>query len=408
MDPEEKIKLRPLMLMITQVEGRDYIVAQDQTREAAPVMLPAELEPFLRMLDGTRSIRDMQVELTRAMGGKLVPIDEITKIIEELDSNLLLDSPRYRETVELDKRFWKQIRLRKPFHAGQAYPTEPDELAEMLDGFYRDPSGPKENAGDESAFVRGVLAPHIDVKSGGPTFAWAYNSLKSQPRAELFVLLGTAHNQTAGPISISRKDYATPLGIPDTDNEFIDRLTDTYSPPWLMDDMVHRTEHSIEFQAVFLKHLLGDDTAKVVPILIGGFSDYVQSRSSPSEDKQIAEFLDAFQKVVDKDERTITYIVGGDLAHIGPRYGHPEPVLPADIEACKAKDVEMLDAAAKGAEEFFDYVAAEGDRRNICGMPPMYIMLKLIEKAEGTVLHHSHWFDESTRSAVTFAAMLFT
>jgi len=373
-------------------------------------MLPAQLEPLLRLLDGNNTLRDIQVEMTRASGGQIVSIDDITRILDELDSHLLLDSPRFRETVELEARFWKQSALRKPFHAGQGYPAEPDELAGMLDAFYSDPSVQKEaeDTGEKAPFVRGLLAPHIDIKNGGLTFARAYSALRSRPETELFVIFGTAHGHTPGPVSISRKDYVTPVGIAETDTGFIDRLTDAFSPPWLMDDTVHRAEHSIEFQTIFLKHILGrDDKTKVVPVLVGGFSEFVQSRSSPSEQEDIGKFLEAFHKVAKEDSRKITYIVGGDLAHIGPRYGDTDAVLPTDIDACKAKDTEMLDAAAKGAEEFFDYVAAEGDRRNICGMPPLYIMLKLIEWDDSNVLRLSHWFDDSTRSAVTFAAMTF-
>jgi len=406
MNEEEKPRLRPILFMRTEMEGKEYILAQDETRRAQPVLLPSELEPVLRLLDGNNTLRDIQAELIRARGGQLVSYDEVKNIVEQLDTHMLLDSERFRETQELELRFWKAFNLRKPSHSGQAYPDEPGELVRMLDGFY---SGLEPDPAErDGGFVKGLLAPHIDIRSGGETFARAYRELSGGPRAELCVILGTAHEHTPGPVSISRKDYLTPLGVARTDNEFIDRLVERYGPDWLMDDTSHRFEHSIEFQLIFLQHILGAENMQpVVPVLVGGFSEYVESGRSPAEDEKIGEFIDAFRKTVEEDGRKVTYIVGGDLAHIGPRYGDSHPVLPDDIKSCSEKDMEMLEKACWGAEEFFGYVAGEGDRRNICGMPPLYLMLKLLDRPGGRVIHHSHWLDDSTRSAVTFAAMVY-
>ncbi len=406
MSEEENPRLRPILFMKTKMEGKDYILAQDRTRQAQPVLLPSALEPILRLLDGNHSLRDIQMELTRAQGGQLVSFDEVKNIVEQLDSHMLLDSERFRETQELERRFWEGCRLRKPFHSGQAYPDDPDELMKMLDGFYSGlDSDPVIREGE---FVRGLLAPHIDIRSGGPTFARAYRELSGEPRAGLYVILGTAHDYTPGPVSISPKDYLTPLGVARTDNDFIDRLACKYNPDWLMDDTSHKTEHSIEFQLIFLQHLLGSgDMPPVVPVLAGGFSEYVEGGSSPADDERVARFIEAFKETAEEDGRKITYIVGGDLAHIGPRYGDSHKVLPDDIKTCSEKDMQMLEKACEGAEEFFECVAGEGDRRNICGMPPLYLMLKLIDGAKGEIISNSHWFDESTGSAVTFAAMVY-
>lgn len=406
MSEDDKPRLRPILFMKTRVEGKEYILAQDQTRRAQPVLLPVALEPVLRLLDGNHTLRDIQMELIRARGGQLVSFDEVKKMVEQLDSHMLLDSERFRETRELDRKFWEGFRLRKPFHSGRAYPDEPDELVRMLDGFY---SGlDSQPLVGEGEFVRGLLAPHIDISSGGPTFARAYRELSGEPRAGLYVILGTAHDYTPGPVSISRKDYLTPLGVARTDNDFLDRLTERYNPHWLMDDTSHEAEHSIEFQLIFLQHMLGaENMPPVVPVLAGGFSEYLENGRSPAGDERIGGFLEAFRKTVEEDERKVTYIVGGDLAHIGPRYGDSHPVLPDDIKSCSEKDMQMLEKACEGAEEFFSFVAGEGDRRNICGMPPLYLMLKLLDGAVGEVIHSSHWFDDSTRSAVTFAAMVY-
>ncbi len=72
------------------------------------------------------------------------------------------------------------------------------------------------------------------------------------------MILGTSH-YGAGPelFSATRKNYATPFGAVETDGAFVDRLAARYSGDLFADEMLHRGEHSIEFQALFLAYALG-------------------------------------------------------------------------------------------------------------------------------------------------------
>ena len=48
------------------------------------------------------------------------------------------------------------------------------------------------------------------------------------------------------------------------------------------DELTHRTEHSIEFQVVFLQYLLGGRREfSIVPILVGSFHDLMESGDRP-------------------------------------------------------------------------------------------------------------------------------
>lgn len=395
-----------MMLMRTQAEGKKVIVVQDPERVANTVMLPGDLESTLLMLDGQNTLRDIQAALTRRMGGQIVPINDVKKLMFELDSNLLLDSPRFHETIDLAAHFWRVFRIRQPAHAGQAYEKDPKKLAKMLDGFYESDDGPGKPS-KKGKFVRGLLAPHIDIKSGGPTFAWAYREIAQSPAADLYVILGTAHHPSPGPFSMSLKDYMTPLGIMPTDTDFAGQLTKKYSPKWLTHDAVHRGEHSIEFQVVFLQHALGPESKAMALPILAGFGRPANETPPPWENEDITGFLDALEETAKESGKRITYIVGGDLAHIGPRYGDSDNVIPSDLEACSEKDHAMLEIAAKGdSRGFYKFIADEEDRRNICGISPLYAMLRMIEGHKGKMLRYDHWNDQSTHSAVTFAGMV--
>lgn len=395
-----------MMLMRTEQQGKNYIVAQDPEGVSNTIMLPGDLEPILLMLDGKNSLRDIQVVLTRQSGGQIVPIDDVRKLMIELDTNLLLDTPRFRETREINEFVWNSFRLRKPFHAGQAYDKEPEKLKRMLDGFYTDDEGPG-RPGENGKFVKGLLAPHIDLKSGGPVFAWAFAQIAASEPADLYVIFGTAHHHSPGPFSVTNKDYMSPIGILPTDDEMIGLIKKRFSPDWMMVDAVHQSEHSIEFQAIFLQHVLGAESKATVLPILAGFGHPVGETPPPWMDEDVTNFLDALNGAIEESGKKVTFIVGGDLAHIGPRYGNENPVLPSDLESCSEADHKMLQIAAKGdSKEFFKFILEEKDARSICGMPPLYAMLRLIEGSEGKLLSYNYWMDEQTRSAVTFASMV--
>jgi hypothetical protein len=62
--------------------------------------------------------------------------------------------------------------------------------------------------------------------------------------------------------------------------------------------------------------------------------------------------------------------------------------------------------AGKG-EGFFQRIASIQDRRRICGLPAIYTALALFQPGKGELLKWSCWYDPSTGSAVSFAAMAF-
>ncbi|HEX9949374.1 MAG TPA: hypothetical protein VGB29_04390, partial [Thermodesulfobacteriota bacterium] len=89
----------------------------------------------------------------------------------------------------------------------------------------------------------------------------------------------------------------------------------------------------------------------------------------------------------------------------------------------KAKDLEMLGYVQElKAEEFYQFILREKDRRNICGLPPLYALLHLIKArtavggpdqrvtyglAKGALLNYQQWHDSQGKGAVTFASMAF-
>jgi hypothetical protein len=66
------------------------------------------------------------------------------------------------------------------------------------------------------------------------------------------------------------------------------------------------------------------------------------------------------------------------------------------------KFVEKVDA-----EGFYHCLCREKDRRRVCGLPPIYILLQSINAREGKLLKYSQSMDSATQSAVSFASLAF-
>ena len=97
-------------------------------------------------------------------------------------------------------------------------------------------------------------------------------------------------------------------------------------------------------------------------------------------------------------------LASADLAHVGPRFGDSRPMTPGQLREVADADREMLAAVEAGdAEALFRAVARDGDRRRICGLPPIYAMLRILAGTQGRLLRYSLWPDP--QGTVTFATV---
>src|SRR6185295_10849844 len=122
------------------------------------------------------------------------------------------------------------------------------------------------------------------------------------------------------------------------------------------DEIHHRTEHSIEFQAVWLRHVYGASSPPVLPVLCGSLHRSVEQKRSPRQDPGVRDFLDALVKLT-KGKRVLV-LAGADLGHVGPRFGdEPWAVDGPEVRTLEESDRRCMDAAARGdAEGFFSAI----------------------------------------------------
>jgi MEMO1 family protein len=400
-------RLRPVEAFPVQMENQDYICVRDPESFAEqPLFLNKALVFLVSRMDGNHSLRDIQDDYARATGENLA-IEEIEALVIQLDEHRYLDGPSFRNFYESLIREYKNASSRPAHNAGSAYEESPDALTAQIQGCFAHPEGPGNDfAPDLSRPLRGLVAPHIDFARGGPTYAHAYRALAEHPGADTFIIFGTGHTMMPQRFSIGSKDYETPLGPAKVDGDFVSRLSARLKNNYA-DEFCHRSEHSIEFQAVFLRYILGGRKSfKIVPILINSFHDIYTEGRTASEDLEIQTVVEAIRETMDECQGRICVVAGADLAHVGRRFGDSLGPTGYSLREVEREDSHFLDLVAAGdAEGVFRSIAVDNDRRRVCGFPPIYMTLRCIDRPEGKLLQYRQWSDLAAGAAVTYAAL---
>jgi hypothetical protein len=212
-----------------------------------------------------------------------------------------------------------------------------------------------------------------------------------------------------GPFALTRKNYLTPFGLVETDVGLAEGIAQAAGMDGLGDELSHRSEHSIEVQLPLLSVVCGGtDRFRLLPITCNSFHPFIEDGGSPADDPQIGAFVTALKGLLSAMEDKVLFIASGDLAHVGRRFGSPLPLDGVLLSSVIAKDKEMLTRVESGdGEGFFDFIRDEQDNRHVCGLPPIYVLSKVLDGREGKLIDHCHWFDRQEGSAVTFAGLVF-
>jgi AmmeMemoRadiSam system protein B len=390
-----------------EANGRKLLGLRDPAGFSDSVLLlPLPLLDIVSLFDGEHTVLDIQAAYMRRHG-ELLFRERLEEIIGMLDEHGFLDSPRFAERRCQIEETFRQSPTRPAIHAGKAYAGEGEALRAQVDGFFALPDGPGAPGPFSARPLRAVIAPHIDFHRGGPVYAWAYRDVVEKCDADLFVIFGTCHAGMADPFALTLKDYDTPLGPAPVDREFCEALARRYGEDLGGSELAHRGEHSIEFQAVFLRYLFGGRRDfSIIPVLCSFLHESLMSGKEPEAEPRIPRFFDALSETVAASRRRVCLIGGADLAHVGPRFGDPEPVTPAVLRQVEREDRAMLEAVTAGdARSFYDSVAKDGDSRRICGLSPIYTLLRCLGPSSGRLLKYAQWPDP--QGAVTFASLAF-
>ena len=142
------------------------------------------------------------------------------------------------------------MKMRTCAVAGMFYPREPSHLEQLLEKFF---AGVKPEGNP-----LGIVSPHAGYIYSGQVAATAFGKIPPG-FSGTFVVIGPSHR---GYINcVSEIPWETPLGVVDTDGEFV-RSLDIET-----DELSHRDEHSLEVQMPFIKYRF--PRARIAPVMMG-------------------------------------------------------------------------------------------------------------------------------------------
>ncbi|HEX7663073.1 MAG TPA: MEMO1 family protein, partial [Polyangiaceae bacterium] len=112
----------------------------------------------------------------------------------------------------------------------------------------------------------------------------------------------------------------------------------------------------------------------------------------------------------ERGERLV-FVAGADLAHVGPRFGDDTPYDEEQRHALETADRESLaHATAHEAAGFWGHVSNDNDTRRVCGLAPIYAMLKSMPAsttAHAETLCYEQTIDPDDGSIVSHASVAF-
>lgn len=172
--------------------------------------------------------------------------------------------------------------------AGMFYPRDPSHLEQLLEKFF---SGTRPDG-----VSRGIVSPHAGYIYSGEVAAHAFSTIPPD-FSGTFVVIGPSHR---GYINcVSKVSWETPLGVVDTDAEFVELLdieTDEFS---------HRDEHSLEVQMPFIKYRF--PRARIAPVMMG-LQDY------PSAMRVAEKIVNAVRQT----KKDVRIVASSDFSHYVP------------------------------------------------------------------------------------------
>ena len=394
--------------------GRILVLRDTEGIARGVAQIPPELVPIVAKLDGRRTCAAIAAAVSEELG-TTISTALVEKIAGELEDGLFLDGPKFRAARAKIAADFAASKVRAASHAGGAYSSDPGELTSYLDDKCIAAANPK-RAAFEGKTITALIAPHIDPWRGAIGYGHGYGALAEalSPEADTFILFGTSHAPMRQPFALCAKSFDTPLGAMEADDDALAHIAKGARFDPYADQFFHKREHSLEFQVVFLKHILKKQKKrtkqpKIVPIL-AGLGEHQVRGTSPEKDPVVATFLGGVRSLAEERGDRVVFVAGADLAHVGPRFGDAKPYGEEKRARLEERDRGSLDAAmGRDAAGFWDHVSSDNDTRRVCGLAPIYALLASLAAGGGAAetLHYEQTIDAHDGSIVSHASVAF-
>lgn len=386
-------------------DGETFYILYDRAGVTGSRLLVSPLGLLIAgRMDGSASILEITDILSREMG-EPVACGEVERVVEALDNAFFLEGARFQDYQAQAARDFRAAPVREAGSAGSAYSAGATELTAELDRMLAEAPPSEEAVVMDGKRPRGVVVPHIDFMRGGAGYGQVYGMLSRLPKPETVVVIGTAHTPLHEMYSLCEKDFATPLGVVGVDHGLCGEIRGALGPGADRDLLAHRGEHSIELQAVWLRHVYGGDV-RIVPILAGSLGDYLEGDRDPEDamrEPAVRKLADCLRAATEKGG--VMLMASADLSHVGPRFGDNREVTNHFLAEVEEADRDYLEAVAESPVSGLESLASHRDRHHVCGSACIFAAGLALEDARAKLLGYHQAVTPEMRQAVTFAGM---
>ncbi len=386
----------------TKQNGIQYIVLYDTLDISdTELLITQDYAYLLQFFDGSHSKKDIW-EIYKKSFDENVPETKIQEFIKHLDQSFMLNSLQFSQELQRIKSEYRQLPERLPSCAGSSYPSNAVELESFLDDLFKNTNSTFIQPFDKSP--KAIIAPHIDLQLGAKSFVHAYHCLKDKSGADLYIVFGIGHMGLKNLFALTEKDFKTPLGTVKTDKNLVKQISSSSQTDFMDDEFVHKNEHSIEFQTVFLKYLNPD--AKILPVLCS-FSPMIFEKGFEHYKLIFNDFVTSLKQALSTYKGRVCYIASADFAHVGQNYDNTHNVDKSFLTRMKANDNALIQSLIGwDNERFQEIIQSTNDFYHICGYSAITTLLELLTPESGHLVDYQT-ADMGNNSFVSFSSLVF-
>ena len=390
-------------------DGAAYILYDTSGLSEAQLIVGDSSMYFISRMDGKHSMLNLREEYQRETGLEVDVVD-IECIVHELDSARFLDNENFEDLYNNLLSEFNTNPIRSSVCSSSVYSDDIEALEDELDILIQNAPKPEMQGRVGNVMrraPRGVIAPHMDFVRAAKCYGQVYKELlEKYNKPDVVIVLGTAHGKMKNRFAVCDKDFEVTGGVVKCHNEITEKILEmTATVANFKDDIfVHRSEHSIELQAVWLDYIWPG--VQIVPVLVGEMESYIKHPETVNDDPEIISMVAAIKKIM--AEYKVTVMASADLSHIGRRFGDDRDLDIGFVSETEVADRNYLKYVLKGdSYGALEILAAHRDRYHICGTGCIYVLNALLPEVTGQLLGYYQAVSHELEQAVGCAGVVF-
>lgn len=387
-----KPHIRPIQPLPIQKDGNQYVALRDPMMLSRDTLVvPPTVLQALQAFQGQLTLEQLADQFS-------APLQQVEALAQGLDRVGLLWGPTFEEL---------ETQCRKRISDAGAFPVmasgtlgkDEAECRNSIKNYLSETEDP-ELEGE----IIGLIAPHLDYERGWPNFAAAYYALKDMPAPDRVVILGTNHYGIGDGVIGTEFGFQSPMGCCAADKTILDPLIAQLGRPYLVDQLDHMAEHSIQLQLPWIQYFFGN-----VPVVAALMPDPLSPKFDDESDERTNTeiFIKSLRETINSIGGRTLFVSSADLSHVGPQFGEPRPVDDQRKFDVERHDRDMLAKYLAGdPEEFLAAMRWNKNPTRWCSVGNMSALLQLVEPASLEMIDYRQACDEKGMTLVSSAAIV--